>query len=71
MLAIRSEPEILKADVQTTTPETTRNPMLAPPAPPPELWGPHLRQKLDPKIYEILCANKMPYIVLKGLADDD
>ena len=71
MLAIRHEPEILKADVQTTTPETTRNPMLAAPAPPPELWGPYLRQKLDPKMYEILCANKVPYFVLKSLADDD
>ena len=71
MLALMNEPLIAAGEVPKTTDETDSDGMYAPPAPPPKKWGPWLVQQLDPKMYEILCANKVPYFILKSLADED
>ena len=71
MLALLDNTVLLAKDVKTTTAETEKDKMYAPPAPPPADWGPWLMQQLDPKMYEILCSNRVPYTILKGLADDE
>ena len=71
MLALLDTTTVLAKDVKITTAETEKDKMYAPPAPPPADWGPWLMQQLDPKMYEILCSNRVPYTILKGLADDE
>ncbi len=53
------------------TAETRDNNMYAPPSAPPKEWASYMKNGLDCKIYETYTANKVPYMVIKGLVDDD
>ena len=71
MLAIGNAAIIQKADVNPKATEVENDKMYAPPCPPPKEWAQWLIQQLEAKMYEILCANKVPYFILKGFADED
>ena len=71
MLALGNVANILAKDVSKTAAEVIAEPMYSPPSPPPKEWANWLVQQLDAKMFEILCANKVPYFILKGFADDE
>ena len=63
--------QISRDSVPSTSAETDKDRMYAPPKVAPAAWEQYLRQYLDPKVYAILCVNKVPYLIMKQLADDD
>jgi hypothetical protein len=40
------------------------------PNPPPTQWADYIRKNLDPRLFEIYTANRVPWQILKTMADD-
>ena len=71
MLSITDVPLLTAADVPPTTKETEDSKLYAPPSPPPKEWSTYIRQHMNDKVYETLVANKVPWLIVKQLVDED
>jgi hypothetical protein len=56
--------------IPETVPEVEADKCYAAPSPPPGPWAEHIRQSLDPRLFEIYTANRVPWQILKTMADD-
>ena len=71
MLSIADRPLLTAADVPKGTAETDSDQLYAPPRAPPEEWALYIRQHMNDKVYETLVANKVPWLIIKQLVDED
>ena len=56
--------------IPTTVPEVEADLCYSAPNPPPTQWAEYIRKKLDPRLFEIYTANRVPWQILKTMADD-
>ena len=53
-----------------TTPETDNDPLYAPNDPCPEAWQDYLPTAFHDRVYGALIRNKVPWLIIKQLADE-
>ena len=56
--------------IPKTVPEVEADLCYSAPNPPPTQWAEYIRKKLDPRLFEIYTANRVPWQILKTMADD-
>ena len=57
--------------IPASTPETDNDKCYSAPNPPPAPWGEYLRTQMDRKVFETYTANKVPWLVLKNMVDEE